>query len=59
MAQRPVTSRQNDATRVLDGGFWLVVVMAAMLGVLVIASGLAGAMQPNATPGGRRVSPRR
>ncbi len=47
MAQRPAASqRPTDATRILDGGFWLVVIMSAVLGVLVIASALAGAMLP-------------
>lgn len=47
MAQRPATSRrEDDSTRILDGGFWLVVVMAAVLGVLVLASVVFGTLSP-------------
>jgi protein SCO1/2 len=38
VSDRPTTSKPDDeSVRVLDGGFWLVVAMAAMLGVLVLA----------------------
>ncbi len=38
MSDRPTISKPEDETvRVLDGGFWLVVAMAAVCGVLVVA----------------------
>jgi protein SCO1/2 len=38
VSDRPTTSPpENETVRVLDGGFWLVVGMAAILGVLVLA----------------------
>lgn len=38
MSDRPTTSPpDNETVRVLDGGFWLVVAMAAVCGVLVLA----------------------
>lgn len=48
MTQRPATSqRGDDSTRILDGGFWLVVVMAGVLGVLVLASVALGTLSPH------------
>ncbi len=53
MAQRPAVSPHgDDTTRILDSGFWLVVVMAVVLGVLVLASALSGRLTPGA-PGPR------
>ena len=38
MSDRPTISKpDNESVRVLDGGFWLVVAMAAICGVLVVA----------------------
>ena len=49
MADRPTTSQPEDASvKVLDGGFWLVVAMAVVCGVLVLAAVARGAL----TPGG-------
>ncbi len=43
MAQHPTsTATSDEASRVLDGGFRLVVVLAALFGVLVVASALWG-----------------
>ncbi len=43
MTQRSTsTATSDEASRVLDGGFRLVVVLAAVFGVLVVASGLWG-----------------
>jgi len=51
VAQRPATSHgEEDSTRILDGGFWLVVAMSAVLGVLVLASFAFGTLTPR-TPG--------
>ncbi len=48
MAQRPAASQHgNDATRTLDGGFWLVVAMAVVLGIMIVVSAIAGAMLPS------------
>lgn len=60
MAQRPaVTQPGDDTTRILDGGFWLVVVMAAGLGILVLASMAFGTLSPApaGTTGGATASP--
>jgi protein SCO1/2 len=44
---RPSTSpSDNDSVRVLDGGFWLVVAMAAMLAVLVLVAVVRGVVSP-------------
>ncbi len=49
MAQRPAVSQpDDDAARVLDGGFWLVVAMAAACGVLVLATIARGVLAPGA-----------
>ena len=51
MADRPTLSQpEDDAVRVLDGGFWLVVVLAAVCGILVLAAIMRGALTP-AAPG--------
>ena len=47
MSDRPTISPPEDASgRVLDGGFWLVVAMAAMLVVLVLAVAAGGVLAP-------------
>ena len=47
MAHRPTVSKPEDeSVRVLDGGFWLVVAMAAALGVLVLAVLARGVLAP-------------
>lgn len=47
MARKPAISQpQDDAARVLDGGFWLVVAMAAVCGVLVLAMVARGVLAP-------------
>ncbi len=47
MAHRPAISPpKDDAVRVLDGGFWLVVAMAAVCGVLVVAALARGVLAP-------------
>ena len=49
MADRPTLSPPEDeSVRVLDGGFWLVVAMAAVLGVLVLAIVARGVLAPDA-----------
>ncbi len=54
MAHRPAISQPEDeSARVLDGGFWLVVVMAAVCGILVLAVLARGVL----TPGGRGSQP--
>ena len=51
MAQRTENPHQgDDSTRILDGGFWLVVAMAVVLGVFVLASFVLGTLTPR--PGG-------
>ena len=48
MAHRPALSQPEDeAVRVLDGGFWLVVAMAGVLGVLVVAVLARGFLAPD------------
>lgn len=47
MADRPTISHpQDESVRVLDGGFWLVVAMAAVCGVLVLAVVARGVLSP-------------
>ena len=49
MAQRPTVSPHGGpSTRLLDAGFWLVVVLAAALVLLVVASALSGNLTPRA-----------
>ncbi len=56
MAQRSTTtSAGDDASRILDGGFWLVLVFAAILGVVVVVSTVLGQPSPNAA--GVKASP--
>lgn len=60
MAQRPTASQHGeDTTRILDGGFWLVVAMSAVLGVLVLVSAALGTLTPGTTgpKGGAAASP--
>jgi protein SCO1 len=53
MSQRPATSpRGDEATRILDSGFWLVVAMSVVLAVVMLGSALVGAL----TPGAQRTS---
>lgn len=53
MARRPAISQpQDEAARVLDGGFWLVVAMAAVLGVLVLVMVARGILAPGAASPG-------
>lgn len=53
MARRPAISQpQDEAARVLDGGFWLVVAMAAVCGVLVLAMVARGVLVPGAASPG-------
>jgi protein SCO1/2 len=48
VSDRPTLSPPEDeSVRVLDGGFWLVVAMAAVLGVLVLAVVARGVLAPD------------
>jgi protein SCO1 len=53
VARGPAISQpQDEADRVLDGGFWLVVGMAAVCGVLVLAMIARGVLAPGPGAGG-------